>query len=787
MCEMILGVAVAFVAVAVSSLASLECSLPTCRQGNPLDYVDGRCPVNVTAVPVLDSEGYSENLSIHVWLKADDLKRLKINVTEHHSMSTKIFCPIRKNSPSKPKTKVKKKDPKINCPHCNRSFCLWELVHRVKHQAGTVVSVRYSTASTSCNISYKVNDPVPAFELEANQLSKSFNVTLGAGDNPVYARYCYRYSYPCKSVRDSPPKHIIPAQSQSAVLDFPFLLPCTCVEVYYTYGDSRRSIKCPFLNQNFTDATDVWLSSTLTLHETSFTWSSICAASLFNISASLCWRLQDHLCTSTLGSPRLKVEEDKRQLKYNTSLLDKHPLMCVQFSLQGSHHVYCPFPADLSSWEVYLGPGGQGVFLYITSSIPAMFSAQLCLQKDGTCVPLGEIHSVTMIGNATDTKMKVPVYDVAQEPCVQVWRSSPPLIGRRILCPDYTHRRHGLYAVAILMFIFTTAIVITFLHRLTKSGTTGWLCIHKPALLVCSSEQSAHISAVCALASILQGELSATVHMALWALTSQTKDGARAGVADLGPLPWLYGQWEAVVKEQGKVLIVWSSEAKTTYEKWKEQRKKGNKTVMSHNNYSKFEKAHEKLQENTVEYSKTKRKRQKDPGQSCNDKDSQEEPCTVIAPVFMAALACLEGAIKKHKGQGVALVYFQGFCHNRDIPKAFRGVPRYCLPQDFRGLLQELGATQGPIKTGNFGSHCVPRLLSKVMSVWLARQLAQKLQTLIPQTQGKKKLRVTSSQEQALCKTQDKLKLPPTEDTAGAGTLQEREPLQGSPTRGEEI
>uniref|UniRef100_A0A674NQ57 SEFIR domain-containing protein n=1 Tax=Takifugu rubripes TaxID=31033 RepID=A0A674NQ57_TAKRU len=685
-------------------------------------------PVNVTAVPVLDSEGYSENLSIHVWLKADGM-----HVQSLCMQTASCKCVFTY----------------FNCNVNTRALCVinvftlqWELV-RVKLQAGTVVSVRYSTASTSCNISYKVNDPVPAFELEANQLSKSFNVTLGAGDNPVYARYCYRYSYLRKSIQDSPPKH-----SQSAVLDFPFLLPCTCVEVYYTYGDSRRNIKCPFLNQNFTVRYVQPVSST-------------------------------SLPPSAGGCRITCARPHSGRHKYNTSLLDKHPLMCVQFSLQGSHHVYCPFPADLSSWEVYLGPGGQGVFLYITSSIPAMFSAQLCLQKDGTCVPLGEIHSVTLGLFLLVSPLTLPL------PFVQVWRSSPPLIGRRILCPDYTHRRHGLYAVAILMFIFTTAIVITFLHRLTKSGTTGWLCIHKPALLVCSSEQSAHISAVCALASILQGELSATVHMALWALTSQTKDGARAGVADLGPLPWLYGQWEAVVKEQGKVLIVWSSEAKTTYEKWKEQRKKGNKTVMSHNNYSKFEKAHEKLQENTVEYSKTKRKRQKDPGQSCNDKDSQEEPCTVIAPVFMAALACLEGAIKKHKGQGVALVYFQGFCHNRDIPKAFRGVPRYCLPQDFRGLLQELGATQGPIKTGNFGSHCVPRLLSKVMSVWLARRLAQKLQTLIPQTQGKKKLRVTSSKEQALCKTQDKLKLPPTEDTAGAGTSQEREPLQGSPTREE--
>lgn len=56
------------------------------------------------------------------------------------------------------------------------------------------------------------------------------------------------------------------------------------------------------------DATDVWLSSKLTLYETSFTWSSKCAASVFNISASLCWKQQDDLCASTLESV-LEVEE----------------------------------------------------------------------------------------------------------------------------------------------------------------------------------------------------------------------------------------------------------------------------------------------------------------------------------------------------------------------------------------------------------------------------------------------------------------------------------------------
>lgn len=299
---------------------------------------------------------------------------------------------------------------------------------------------------------------------------------------------------------------------------------------------------------------------------------------------------------------------------------------------------------------------------------------------------------------------------------------------------------------------------------------------------MCSSEQSAHISAVCALASILQGELSATVHMALWALGSQTQDGAQAGLADLGPLPWLYGQWEAVSKEQGKVLIVWSSEAMNTYKKWKEGREHVNKTGMRHDNYSETKVEHEKLQENMMDFSKLKGKRQKDCVQPCED--IQREPCTVIEPVFMAALACLEAALQKCKGQRVAFVYFQSLCHNKDIPKAFRGIPRYRLPQDFRGLLQELGAKPRPTTTGKFGCDCSPRLLSKIMSVWLARQLAQKLQTLLPQMQGKKKARVTSSQKQTLGKTQNELKLPPTEDT---GTSQEHEPLCTPPLRAEQI
>lgn len=328
----------------------------------------------------------------------------------------------------------------------------------------------------------------------------------------------------------------------------------------------------------------------------------------------------------------------------------------------------------------------------------------------------------------------------------------------------------------------------------------GWLCVQKPVLLVCSSEQSAHVSAVCALASMLQGELSATVHMALWAQSSQTQAGTQTRVADLGPLPWLYGQWEAVRKAQGKMLIVWSPEAKVTYEKWREERTNMDENERIKEGYSKAEVRHEKIRVEEEEYSKLNGKRlrncekEKAAGQKhcvklCDNKDwnPQRDPSTVIAPVFMAALACLEGVLQGCKGQGVAFVYFQGLCHSRDIPKAFRSVPRYCLPQDFRGLIQELGGMRRQTKTGKFSWHCWPKLLSKVLSVWLARQLAQRLQTLLPQTQGKKMPKVTSSQKLMSDKTRNRLKLPLAANTARPGTVQEHEPLHGSPQRAEKL
>lgn len=324
----------------------------------------------------------------------------------------------------------------------------------------------------------------------------------------------------------------------------------------------------------------------------------------------------------------------------------------------------------------------------------------------------------------------------------------------------------------------------------------GWLQIQKPVLLVCSSEQSAHVSAVCALASTLQGELSVTVRMALWAQSSQRHTGVRTGVADLGPLPWLFGQWDEVRKAQGKVLIVWSPEAKKTYEKWRDERPLMDKRESKKEDNSKAEVRHKKEKVDVKMDSRLNGRRLgkckkenveiKDKSvTNCNDKDLhlQKEPCAVTAPVFAAALVCLEGALEQPKGQEVAVVYFKGLGHSRDIPKVFRGVPQYCLPQDFSSLIQELGGMRRQTKTDKFTWHCWPRLLSKVLSLWMARKLAHRLQTLLPQTQRKKTQgqSVTSSQKMMSERTQSRLKLLLAANMARTAPMQEQEPLHESP------
>ncbi|XP_034551928.1 interleukin-17 receptor C [Notolabrus celidotus] len=765
--------AVAVIAVVVFPLL-LEYT--TCQNKDLNDYVDGDCPVKLTSVPSLKSGGmYSEDVTVMVWAKAWDARKAqKIEIITPRN----VICLGRKKLKNKKNSlDIKKHDDGVRCyrvvkqrfPQDSPRHSQWEQIYIVHADVRSFVSVAYSTTSMICTVNYTVSDPVPDFYVSVNQSSKSITVRVEPG-HKVYARWCYlKYSGGC-TAGEFRKITIDPSQSQLGLLNIPYLLPCVCVEVYYTHTDAQRVKKCPFHHERLEDVSDVWSSSRLTPFKNYLQWGSECPARDLQISASLCWKQHDCLCTPVLNLTLL--ETDTGNLRYNTSAVDKHPQMCVQLSLEGNYNLSCPFQSDKSSWEVYITAGKQSVYVCLTSTVQAEFSAQLCVLNEKGCTPVGPVHFAAVEAHTNEKSIHVPMHSLAEKPCVQVWQSKPALSGRRILCPDYTHNRWGMCAFAALIVVVVIVTLGIFIYRLTKRGAAGWLSIQKPVLLVCSSEQAAHVSAVCALASILQGDLSATVNMALWAQNSQTQAGAATGVADLGPLPWLYGQWEAVHKAQGKVLIVWSPEAKRTHEAWREERTT-------------------KRQERQLDGKRLeKNKGEKVVGEKvkqCDDIDcySQKEPSTVIAPVFMATLACLEGALQQGKGQGVALVYFQGLGHSKDIPKIFRGVPRYCLPQDFRGFIQELGGTRRQTKTDKFKWHCWPRLLSKVLSIWLAQQLAQRLQTMLFQTQEKKMQgkSVSLLQKKKSDKTQSGLKLPSPVNNDRPGTIHEHEPLNVSPWR----
>ncbi|XP_029912682.1 uncharacterized protein LOC115362755 [Myripristis murdjan] len=789
------GSMLAFVVFAMWSgwlSAAVESAKISCQMRQQSDYIGRRCPLKLSAEP------FSKCVSVHVWMGNDDLKsRPKIKVL---STEGTVWLTVKKSGKASKSIVVTQRNITVNCPRHNSSK-MWELIYDcVGAEAQSIVSVSFSTNSANCTSSYSVPDPAPKFSLSLDQQSKSINVTLQPAERvPVYTRLCYRKNPKDCLMGQLPSTRITidPSQSWSAVLDVPYLLPCLCVQVYYTGGDTLRATECPLKNKSLgVNVRDVWNASSVTLYESSVTWSSPCHASYLRPSASLCWRQNEHLCTPVSNSTLQEVD-DTQYLRYNISAVDKHLQMCVQFSLEGSRNIHCLFKSDMSSWEAHIGPGRQSLLVYLTSSVPAKFSAQLCILSETGCTSKGLAHSVRMEGDAVETQINVPGLFPAEKLCVQVWQSDPPRLGKRIMCLDCTHRRYGMLAVAVLVFVVIVALLVILIHRLAKNGAAGWLSIQRPVLLVCSSEASAHLSAVFSLASILQGELCAPVRMALWDQSSQKQARAGTGVADLGPLPWLYGQWEEVHKAQGKVLIIWSPDANKSYEKWRVERAKsdGNKRRKED---GRTEMRHEKTGVDREHDWKVKERRlkkcRKDKAAvkeefvklfNNNEQDFQKDPSSVTGPVFIAALARLLGALQECKDHGAAFVYFQGLGHSRDIPKDFRGVPRYGLPQDFRALILGLGGMG--TKSDQFRWHCSARLLSKLLSLWLAQRLAHRLRALLTQTETREKktqgLRLKSSQE--MMSGHSGLKLPPSVTMTRPGTLHEQEPLHRSPWKGE--
>ncbi|XP_035238986.1 interleukin-17 receptor C [Anguilla anguilla] len=550
------------------------------------------------------------------------------------------------------------------------------------------------------------------FSVSVDGPSRFINVSILPGPS-IKTRLCYKQPSECTEL-EPPVFHLIDTSySLTANLSFPYLLPCLCVEVYPTETDAVRTKHCPFENKPLAGGRDVWISSSHEMYDQTLVWKPVCRSASLMPSASLCWQVQENplLCLPVPNSS-LQVED----WRYNVSTVDQHPKMCVQFSLNGTYDVRCPFRLGHLEWQAVILPAAWHFRVRLTSSIPASFSAQLCILEGERCVAIGAVHSVKT-ENTTETELRLPFTTLSTGLCVQVWRSAPFLIGRRLICPQSSHGRLGLIAMASVVLVVFMMTLACLTYCGVRRGLSDWQLGQKPVLLVCSSEQMPQVSAVCALASLLQGELCAGVRMALWAQNT-------GGVTKLGPLPWLYGQCEAVRGAGGRVLIAWSPEAREAYWHWK---KDGAREQSEAEKKHRKESQKDMRNNDLVEEETAKVLGGKKSGHAKSD--GQREPSPTTVPILRAALACLECELQRgRQGHGFALVYFEGLSHSHDIPLELRGVPRYCLPQDFGGLVRELhGGTVGGEKEK--GCACWTGLLSKI----LALRLAQRLRMWLPQ------------------------------------------------------
>ncbi|XP_057211899.1 interleukin-17 receptor C isoform X2 [Triplophysa rosa] len=580
-------------------------------------------------------------------------------------------------------------------------------------QPGQKVSVSvYSKNEMLTSAEHITPDPVPKAEITVDNLAKHFTVRVKA-DNVLKIRLCYKHSYTeCEQLTYF--GLIDPQVNQTVNLSFPYLLPCLCVQLWYTGHDTKRNTQCPLKETLLPHGGDSLSSSSARVIGSVLYWKPVCLSDHSNLTVSLCWLLleQGSHCV-----PDSNAALYGTNLKYNVSAVDKHPQMCVKFSLNVSHQVFCPFVSeDGSEWSVTAVPKSLHLQIHLTSNIAASFAAQLCAREGDKCVPQGNVLSCQVDGGHTEAELSVPFSFLSSGLCVQVWHLE--LQGRRIICPDYTHRRWGLIIGAALSLLAAVMVVVCITCCLVKRTISVWRCAERrPLLLVCSSDDTAHITAVCSLASGLQDELFMDVRLAQWSHCR-----SQPSLAQLGPQPWLYGQCQAMQKAGGAILIAWSLDAHHSYLRWRKS-------------HSLLEKKWSSRFCNTGMYSDVEGGCE-DKENMCYDEELIEKPrnsSLITAAVFNAALSCLwTGIHSDFHGEGFGLVCFQNLDTSNHIPKLLRCVQKYCLPRDLSTLIHDLGSSRNGIEKSKGNNRCWPRLLSKGLSFLVSRQLALRLAVKLP-------------------------------------------------------
>ncbi|XP_075687798.1 interleukin-17 receptor E [Rhinoderma darwinii] len=596
--------------------------------------------LTISTVSLRDGPSCKLCIRINISVNATGLPKLRGFVVQGLELSENTFHSFRI---------LKKKNTKTRD--------LWKVTYDCwTVKAGQYISV---TLFTAPNYGFSVNkkiyitnrDAKPDFQYQHIAEEKIFEVSVPEGPD-VYVRLCYQANI-CEDLETSNKQKI--ASSQNASLSYENLLPCLCIEAFYTYRDSKRKKKCPFQEHPGPYVKELLKVSVQEIHHHSNTMTVRYASRCSLVPTVTFCRRQNGKC---LTENKISVKKHGRE--YYLESVDRDHHLCFEFSLLNRTHIKCPDRRD-RLWNVEVKIQLYYLRLTISSKIPATFSAAACLQNQqtGQCNLQSLIYNVStqhQIGSQ-DLQLSLPRPGIGH--CIKVWRSDVRFSHEHLICSfDFSHKHLGLLALVTSLVIFTLIFIIYIsCNRIWKIFTAPlW---RRTILLVYSPDSAEYKTLICAFADFLHNILGCEVILDLWDMNS---------VSQIGILPWFYQKREQVSERKGKVMIVWTRRSKTMYEQWRNR------------------------QINRIGW-----------------KDSTN--------MFGAAMSCLEKdfevQLDNDNLEHYAMVYFEGLCEKKDIPKCFRKISRYRLFKDLYRLVSHLQDTT-----------CLsPRCLIKAIAKYLRKKL----------------------------------------------------------------
>lgn len=472
-------------------------------------------------------------------------------------------------------------------------------------------------------------DKAPQFHYQHFVEEKRFVVSIPDSQN-AYARLCHKLNA-CEDLENSD-KQLFNS-SHSVSLSYDTVLPCLCIEVFYAQPNSRRKQECPFLEQPKPYLADLMRVSakkiTFKANTMMVHYDSPCQ--LFRLNVSLC-RKQNGSCM-TVDEAAIATYD----MKYSISNIDRDPNLCFKFTLDNQTFVKCPNNSD-RVWKVEVKFKLFDVLLKISSEVPASFNGAICYQNQstGTCHIQSAVYNFSAMQSKT---MQLSLPWPGRGRCIKVWRSDVRFAHERLICSfDYSHKHLGLIALVALLVVFALTLFcfLTFC-RIWKIFTAPLL--RRTILLVYSPDSSEYKTLICAFADFLQSILGCEVILDMWDMNT---------VSEIGMLPWFYQKRELVSQRKGKVMIMWTTRTKSMYQQW------------SNHELNSF---------------------------------AWKDPTNL----FGAAMSCLSkdlgGEQESGKLKEYSIVYFEGLCERKDIPKNLKKISKYRLFKDLYRLVIKLQDT----------------------------------------------------------------------------------------------